>query len=104
MTYEKKKNIFGISFFDLQKSEEEKLARAQIRANIKNILPKKCPQCNKIANSDEELEKLFGYRKMGKSIKIQSWCRDCRVLGSPNKFDVTSFDEEGFDKDGYDKD
>jgi predicted transcriptional regulator len=43
-----------------------------------------CPRCKKIAKSESEIEKLFGYRKISpeKSV-IQSWCKECR--GGPKK-------------------
>ena len=38
----------------------------------------KCPHCKKTANGKDELEKLFGWRKVkGKTIP-QSYCRVCR--------------------------
>lgn len=41
--------------------------------------PKKCPKCKKtIAINPEEIEELFGYRRIGTTNYAQSWCRKCR--------------------------
>lgn len=38
-----------------------------------------CPDCGKIARGKDEIEELFGYRKINDSASIpQSWCRECR--------------------------
>lgn len=37
-----------------------------------------CPLCGKIAVSDEEIEKKFGFRICGNKKRPQSWCRSCR--------------------------
>lgn len=38
----------------------------------------KCPSCGKIAISNNEIETLFGFRKMNGISRYQSWCKDCR--------------------------
>ena len=38
----------------------------------------KCPRCNKLAISQLEIEKQFGYRNMDGVTRPQSWCKDCR--------------------------
>ena len=38
-----------------------------------------CPDCGKTAHGKDEIEKLFGYRKINTSASIpHSWCRECR--------------------------
>lgn len=37
-----------------------------------------CPQCGKTAIGGSDLEKIFGFRAMGNSIRVQSWCIECR--------------------------
>ncbi len=49
----------------------------------KITLPHKCPKCGKVANSEAELRNKFGLRIMedknnNKSVRNQSWCKDCR--------------------------
>ena len=39
-----------------------------------------CPKCGQKANSKEEVNKLFGFRLTGNTIRVQSWCRVCRGL------------------------
>ena len=40
---------------------------------------KKCPKCKKtIASGFEQIEELFGFRRIGGNLRPQSWCRDCR--------------------------
>ncbi|KAB7710965.1 hemagglutinin [Plesiomonas shigelloides] len=40
-----------------------------------------CRGCGKIASNAEEVEKLFGLRRMGDgTIRVQSYCRECRSL------------------------
>lgn len=41
-----------------------------------------CPQCEAKAETEEQVEELFGYRTMedGK-VRVQSWCRSCRSQG-----------------------
>jgi len=43
-------------------------------------LPHTCPKCKKVtATTYQELEEKFGFRNMGnKTIRNQSWCRECR--------------------------
>ena len=38
----------------------------------------KCPRCDKIAKSRQEVEKKFGFRNMNGMTRPQSWCRSCR--------------------------
>lgn len=38
----------------------------------------RCPKCYKIARSNQETEKKFGFRNMGGIIRPQSWCKECR--------------------------
>lgn len=37
-----------------------------------------CPVCGKVAISNEEIEKKFGFRICGNVKRPQSWCRSCR--------------------------
>lgn len=38
-----------------------------------------CPDCGKTAHVKDEIEDLFGFRKINGSASIpQSWCRECR--------------------------
>ncbi|ENE3883000.1 hypothetical protein ABNQ16_004650 [Escherichia coli] len=37
-----------------------------------------CPLCGKVAISNEEIEKKFGFRICGNKKRPQSWCRSCR--------------------------
>lgn len=40
-----------------------------------------CPQCDKVAETPEQVEKRFGYRLMGDGVRrVQSWCRCCRSI------------------------
>ena len=39
-----------------------------------------CPKCGQKANSKEQVNKLFGFRLTGSTIRVQSWCRICRGL------------------------
>ena len=40
-----------------------------------------CPQCEKVAETVEQVEKRFGYRVMANgSTRVQSWCRCCRSI------------------------
>ena len=48
-------------------------------------LPVTCPKCGKTAHTQQEVERLFGFRNMTKSessspyeTRAQSWCKDCR--------------------------
>ena len=43
-----------------------------------NIDSAKCPQCNKVATSHEEVVKDFGLRRHAGITDAQSWCRECR--------------------------
>jgi len=43
----------------------------------------KCPKCELIAQSHEEIETKFGWRESGDKIIPQSWCRRCRS-GKPS--------------------
>lgn len=56
----------------------------KIYQEIKNRIKPfaKCPSCNKIAVSNEEIERLFGFRNMAGTSRPQSWCRDCRKTSS----------------------
>ncbi len=49
----------------------------------KITLPHICPKCGKTANNESDLREKFGFRTMkkdngDKSIRNQSWCKDCR--------------------------
>ncbi|EFB5725930.1 hypothetical protein F7F11_22500 [Escherichia coli] len=37
-----------------------------------------CPLCGKVAISNDEIEKKFGFRICGNKKRPQSWCRSCR--------------------------
>ncbi len=40
---------------------------------------KKCPKCEKtIASGFEQIDQLFGFRRIGGNVRPQSWCRACR--------------------------
>ena len=55
--------------------------RKKIRYAPKEKLEKaRCPKCGQKANSKEQVKKLFGFRLTGNTIRVQSWCRICRVL------------------------
>lgn len=43
-----------------------------------NIDSAKCPQCNKIATTHEEVVRDFGLRRHAGITDAQSWCRECR--------------------------
>ena len=47
-------------------------------------LPHTCPNCKLvIATTYQELDKKFGFRNMNeKSMRNQSWCRECRRKSS----------------------
>ena len=46
----------------------------------------KCPNCGKEAKGKDELEKLFGWRKVkGKKTIPQSHCRRCRTIHKKKK-------------------
>lgn len=48
----------------------------EFMANLSNA---KCPNCGKIANGRDNVEKQFGIRdKNGQYPRVQSWCFDCR--------------------------
>ena len=49
----------------------------------KITLPHICPNCGKKAITYQELDEKFGFRNMNnKSMRNQSWCRDCRKKSS----------------------
>ncbi|BDQ31728.1 hypothetical protein NZNM25_18660 [Nitrosopumilus zosterae] len=54
----------------------------KIYLEIRNRLESatKCPKCGIVAIGNSEIERLFGYRKMGEITRVQSWCRECRSL------------------------
>ena len=55
--------------------------RKKIRYAPKEKLEKAvCPKCGQKANSKEQVNKLFGFRLTGNTIRVQSWCRVCRGL------------------------
>ncbi len=37
-----------------------------------------CRACHKTANTADEVEELFGLRNMEGTIRVQSYCRECR--------------------------
>jgi len=38
-----------------------------------------CPRCGKTARGKREVDHIFGLRNMGNgTIRVQSWCKDCR--------------------------
>lgn len=39
----------------------------------------KCPICPNEAHGKREVERLFGYRNDAGRIKVQSYCRSCRI-------------------------
>ena len=39
---------------------------------------KKCPHCEKEANTNHEAERMFGIMTVKGHRYIQSWCRECR--------------------------
>ena len=39
-----------------------------------------CRGCNKTANTEQQVEELFGLRNMDGIIRVQSYCRECRSL------------------------
>ena len=43
-----------------------------------NINSAKCPQCNKVATTHEEVVRDFGLRCHAGITDAQSWCRECR--------------------------
>ena len=43
-----------------------------------NIDSAKCPQCNKVATTHDEVVKDFGLRRYAGITDAQSWCRQCR--------------------------
>lgn len=48
---------------------------------------KTCPKCNVKAESIEDKERIFGFRKInGRQIIIQSWCRNCRKHNDVEQF------------------
>ncbi len=43
------------------------------------IIKAKCPNCKKEAKGKDQVEELFGWRKIkGKKTIPQSYCRECR--------------------------
>ena len=55
--------------------------RKKIRYAPKEKLEKGvCPKCGQKSNSKEQVNKLFGFRLTGNTIRVQSWCRICRSL------------------------
>lgn len=64
------------------------ISRGGHRGNIQRWFPdgaapwesveKECPNCDTFARGAEEIDEKFGVRKMGKYIRPQSYCRDCR--------------------------
>ena len=47
-----------------------------------------CPNCDKTAHGENEIEELFGYKNMGDGHIIPpSWCRDCRSSGGSSNDD-----------------
>jgi len=72
------------------KEKKEQKQLEQINQNINNNEShtpetnplKKCPSCGKTVFSKDELETEFGFRKMGKNTRPQSWCRTCRTSKS----------------------
>ncbi|MGI2900863.1 hypothetical protein [Shewanella algae] len=41
-------------------------------------LPHKCPKCGVEAKTEQELEKIFGYRTKDGGVTNQSQCKKCR--------------------------
>jgi len=74
---------FDSFYFDTEKNlqgRERKVIKFRLR-----IIKSQCPSCHKIASTDEEVEKMFGYRNMNGTVRTQSWCRDCRKTFDPSR-------------------
>lgn len=41
-------------------------------------LPHKCPKCGVVAKTEQELDKIFGYRTKDGGVTNQSQCKKCR--------------------------
>ena len=68
-------------FLDEAIEQLKKEQREKIRYAPKEKLEKAvCPKCGQKANSKEQVNKLFGFRLTGNTIRVQSWCRICRGL------------------------
>lgn len=52
---------------------------------------KRCPQCKIEANTNKEVESIFGLMNVGGHIYIQSWCKECR---KKHKSDAEENNEE----------
>jgi len=44
----------------------------------KITLPHKCPKCGVVAKTEQELDKIFGYRTKDSGVTNQSQCKRCR--------------------------
>lgn len=49
--------------------------------SVQTSLSVKCPHCGKVAKTEDEINKLFGWRKVNGNRISQSWCFDCRTGG-----------------------
>lgn len=43
-----------------------------------NTVKAKCPHCEKKAKGKDQIDKLFGWRKVNGHTVPQSWCKQCR--------------------------
>ncbi len=68
-------------YFELNEQSSVDISSEKILAEIKSrVKPAtKCPNCNRVSISAEEIEKFFGFRNMAGGVRPQSWCRECRT-------------------------
>jgi len=56
------------------------------------LVKHRCPQCGKTARGGSEIERFFGFRKMGSSLKVQSWCINCRSKKTNSELEEPSLE------------
>ncbi len=62
----------------LEEYKYEKPKEMVVETSNNNLEYAKCPNCQIVANTGEEVEKLFGFRTHNGKQIVQSWCVECR--------------------------
>jgi type III restriction enzyme len=71
---------FGIWSWDVafHPTEVRGIIEKHSKSEVSFKIIAKCPKCGKNANSNQDIEKEFGFRNIDGITKPQSWCRKCR--------------------------
>jgi type III restriction enzyme len=59
-------------------SDVRTIVEKHAKAEVSSKIFAKCPACNKIAHTGNDIEKQFGFRNSEGITRPQSWCRQCR--------------------------